>query len=351
MADRLRLDSVLPLTLGASLSEAELREAKQHVMTRWEQLAEIDPRAFERAESDGAQRFRALIDHQLAQIADFARELMSRCDAQLEAHVGGVDAEARTALRALADVSFMALSETNAKRDELSRSVRLLTPLQALSSCGSALRRGRKALVSLDAALSRVLGTGPLIDGRARLAESLEIRRQYSVLRRATEADRPPTRGELGPRLKLFELRIALLREKAVYDQLRLDDRVELRVLQQRLSTWLSGNQDDTEGLRLWQDAVGFTQLLYQVNLRQELREHDALLVAEALALMAIDEHPTLSDAAWNVLKPLLGLHDTLDDLLRRNERDRAQCLAVLHVLSAGLRSDLPAPPEQEPPD
>jgi hypothetical protein len=95
--------------------------------------------------------------------------------------------------------------------------------------------------------------------------------------------------------------------------------------------------------LRLWQDAVGFTQLLSQVNLRQELREHDAAIVAVCLATLRQSSEQTLSTDFADAMRPLLGLSDGLDELLRFNVRERAAYLPMLSALDAGLRQHDPS--------
>lgn len=335
-----------PSVPACATDDADLASAVHEVGRLWASLAAIEPRNHESDETPALTHFRELIDRVLSETAEFASELMLHCERRAEDLSG---ARAQT-LSSLSDTCFMAASETNSKRAELDRAYRHGSPLRTLSACGSALRRARKVLIGVDAELARLLDVRPSIDGTAHLAESLEIRKQYSLLRRTAEADGTPAPDELPRRLRAVELRIGLLCGRDVHDKLRVDDRVELHVLRERLIKWLEGcvdangsarerDHDLTEGTRLWQDVVGFTHLLYQVNLRQELREHDAAIVHSALLRFERDGDSAMDDALWTSLMPLLGLLDPLDDLLRRNERCPSQCLGLLRVLNESLRS------------
>lgn len=355
MRDPLQLAQSFSLSAGP-VHDAEFDRARTRLAALWAQVTAIDPHPYERDDGEGVERFRALVEHVLGEIIAFASELMAHCDRQLGASMTNGERCATQPLSLLSDVCFMAVSESSAKRAVIGQMAHLASTLQALSACGSALRRARKALVSMDAELARSLHKSPLIDGTIHLAESLEIRKQYGLLRRAAGAEDPPDATRLRMRLNAIELRIVLLRERDIYHRLRLDDRVALHVLQQRLLAWLGAPTDlgvaATEGIRLWQDAVGFTHLLHQVNLRQELRAHDAAVVLTAMARLEDHGDNALDDdGAWNELKALLGLYDRLDDLLRRNDRCVSQCRALLGKLAESLRSSTsPLSPEETDP-
>jgi hypothetical protein len=238
---------------------------------------------------------------------------------------------------ALGDVCFMAASELSLKCQELKELTVELTRRRTLSTCAGALRRARRALISVDDHLAQLLALAPSLDLREMLEEAREIRKQYSVLRRTADGDGPPAGPALAMRLRAVDLRIALLADKDLYAKLRVDDRIELELLQGRLRTWLEGERNETAGMRLWQDTVGFMQLLSHVNLRSELRARDVALVGTMLAQLEQSEHDAIDEALCEALRPLLGLHDRLDDLLRLSERSRAPYLAVVRDLAARL--------------
>jgi hypothetical protein len=318
--------------------------ARSRVQALWARLSTIDPYAYERGGEQPVRELRKLLQQSLLETEAFATQLMEKCDLLIE-----TDADASTAtlvsnhVTQLADVCFIAIAESRAKQRDLIRISFEADPLKVLSVCGSSLRRLRKALAGLELQLARSLGQRCAIDGESTLRDSLEIRKAYSILRKTAEAGGPPSEAEVQARLRAFELRVQLLSEKDIYLRLRLDDRLQLSSLRQRLQAALSGPHDPVAALRLWQDAVGFTQLLAQVNLRQELRDHDATIVDAALKELRQSDEPIASSTFTASLRPLLGLSDELDELLRFDVRERAPYQAVLVALDAGFRQRDPA--------
>lgn len=309
-------------------------------------LSTIDPFAYERGGEQPVRELRKLLQQALGELEQLASQLVELCDAldpSAAESDGGERAPVASDFGRLSDVCFIAVADTRAKQRDLIRSSFETDSLRVLSVCGSSLRRLRKALASMEAQLSRSLGLRSLVTASNTLEDSLEIRKAYSILRKTAEAAGAPAEGELRARIRAIDLRIEMLSEKSFYPRLRLDDRLQLISLQGRLRRALQSAEDPREELRLWQDAVGFTQLLSQVNLRQELREHDAGIVAAALATLERSAEPTVAAAVTESLRPLLGLHDGLDELLRFGLRERDGYLAILSVLHAGLSQHRPA--------
>lgn len=311
--------------------EAQLRSLRLQLAALWAGALRIDPGAYEQRVESLCAELMPLLE----QVGQLCSLLMDQCDSW---RTRGLERGLAMEVSVLSDVCFMAMSEAATKRRELSALRPELNPLRSLAVCASVLRSVCKALVSVDSQLSRALGEPTAIDMSARLQQSLEIRVAYSILRRTAEATGAPSEGELRMRLKAIELRIQLLSEKELFLRLRLEDRLELRSLQRRLLGWLDGVPDTTSGRRLFQDALGFAQLLTQVNLRQELRDHDTAIVHDMLAQLEGSSATQLTDAQWCSLRPLLGLNDRLDDMLRMDQRDRAPCLQLLRGLADSLR-------------
>lgn len=322
------------VTLSVDSWSSELACARAQVTALWAGLSRIDLSPYEEGRQDGIVKLRDLTIHALLELATFAGDLMSRCDKTISQ---GVPSDTEQPLRLLSDTCFMAAAEAEIRKAEVERTTRTTAPLHGFFACGSALRRARKALGSIDHDLARVLGVAPGIDSGTRLAESLEIRKHYSLVRRSAEGSGPPASSDVGQRLRTVALRISLLREREIYPQLRLEDRLEFHILQQRIEAWQTDGADALQGMRLWQDAVGFGRLLHQVNLRQELRAHDVALADFALARLEAEGEAGLDDTLWNALKGLMGLHDGLDDLLRRNDRCLPQCVDILRTLGGPL--------------
>jgi hypothetical protein len=322
----------------AEHARARLLASREELAELWLRLSALDPGAYERSAGERVAHLLQTMDATLRAVVNFTLALMGQCD-EATALVGATAYPGGPIARwsGLSDVCFMAASEISLKRQELKELTPELTRRRTMSTCGGALRRARRALVSVDTQLAEFLGLAPMVDTTASLQEALELRRQYSVLRRTAEGDGPPAGPALAMRLRSVDLRISLLAEKETYSKLRVDDRIELELLQRRLRSWLEGEKNETAGTRLWQDVLGFMQLLCQVNLRSDLRAHDAALVRTLRDQLEQNRRDVLEEALCESMRPLIGLHDRLDDLLRLRERSRELYDPVVRELAERL--------------
>lgn len=182
----------------------------------------------------------------------------------------------------VADLAFVGRTEMVEIRDNLQAAKASRNTWKIASEADRAVARATRTLVSLEAALRELLGVEAVERRWFDLADAIEIRRQYVRLWlevvRAGDMQSP---GVIRSTLKHFSDLIAILRRDKIYPFLRIDDRLELRNLQKRIFAYLEdgGTDPDQEARRLWQDLRGFLQLLMQVSRREELREHDRLLV------------------------------------------------------------------------
>lgn len=220
-------------------------------------------------------------------------------------------------LRAVEDIAFIVQLELRQRDERLGRITAASGSLAVIGECDSALRRVRKGLAALDLAIARAEGLAPTLDFSSELHDSLRVRRAYARfrVRLLALADGAATR-ELYPRMRAAGTHIAMLVGWDAYPLLRVRDRLQLRELQQRILEWLRPElrDDHTAGTRLWQDVVGFVEMLALVNRRQELVEHDARLVADLLRrVQGLDQ---LDDGTRAQLDALDGMDDELDRLL-----------------------------------
>lgn len=222
--------------------------------------------------------------------------------------------------REIADLAFFASCELRGALGELERAVTRNHVLATARQCEAGVRSALRALVSVEAALFRWEDLEPPERTWADVEVSLEIRRLYRDLRRdilARERARPGAHEDL---LRTVLYRLLAFRELRVYPFLRVDDRVHLRSLLQRMLEWLNSAERDAEiAQRLWQDLREFAQILAQVSFRQELREHDRRQLARAYRALFGDGRMPRAHVPSGVhtdLRRLLGLDDELDALL-----------------------------------
>ncbi len=228
-----------------------------------------------------------------------------------------MDAQSASSLQAVGDIAFLAHLELRQRAERLERVTACKNALAIIGESDSALRRIRKALTSIDVAMARAGLAPPSLDFTSELEVSLRVRRACAKLRsRVLAGGGDPTPETLHARLRSAGTAIAMLVGWDVYPSLRVRDRLQLRDVQRRILEWLRQDRDAVEGMRLWQDLIGFVRMLSQVNRRQELVEHDTRVVHEARArLSALDDKEMPADLRA-MLASLEGLDEEIDALL-----------------------------------
>lgn len=250
-----------------------------------------------------------------------------------------IGAQSASSLQAVGDIAFLAHLELRQRAERLDRVTACKNAMAIVSESDSALRRIRKALTSIDVAMARAGLAAPSLDFASELEVSLRVRRACAKLRsRVFAGGSEPTPESLHPRLRSAGTAIAMLVGWDVYPSLRVRDRLQLRDLQRRILEWLRSERDLVEGMRLWQDLIGFIGMLSQVNRRQELVEHDTRAVLDAHARVVSCEAAELPPNALAVIASLEGLDEELDALLASRRTEPAAFRAPLERLARLLR-------------
>jgi len=220
----------------------------------------------------------------------------------------------------VADLAFVGRTEIVEIREGLLTAKETRNTWKIASEADRAVARATRTLVSLEASLRELLGLPALERRWFDLEDALESRRQYVRLWLEVVRAGNPQGKEITATLKRFSDSIAILRREKIYPFLRIDDRLELRQLQKRIFTHLEDDGPDSEqaARRLWQDLVGFFQLLMQVSRREELREHDRRLIGRVYreVLDAKPRSGPLSAENHQSLLDLASLDAELDHLL-----------------------------------
>jgi hypothetical protein len=254
-------------------------------------------------------------------------------------------------LRAVEEIAFMADLELRQRTERLTRVGAAQGAPALLGECDSSLRRIRKALNAVDAAIATAADVPPLLDFTSELETSLAVRRAYAKLRLRLVAVGEPTPETTRARLRAVGTQLASCVGWDVYADMRVGDRLLLRDVQRRVLDWLRGEGDATPaaGLRLWQDLAGCLEMLALVNRRQELVGHDAAVVRDAVARLALEPRAEIDAAAWQRLAALDGLDAQLDELLlQRQPPPRTWLEPILERLATQLGL-LPGAPSREP--
>ncbi|MEM8934279.1 MAG: hypothetical protein AAGE94_24010, partial [Acidobacteriota bacterium] len=238
--------------------------------------------------------------------------------------------------RELADLAFIGRSELRLRRDELDRAANKGSGWAIASEADRAAARMVRALIPAEASLREQLGLDPRARRYFDLDDALAIRRRFVDFYLTAHRFDVSTDGDLGAALRHLAKRIDALRSSNIYPYLRVDDRLEIRAVQKRILAELDrAEPDHASRRRLWQDAVGFFELLMQINRREELRDHDwreaARLARELAAPTAPDPLPIdLVDE----LTQFAAQNKALDAFLLSREPIRPKAVA-------GLMNDL----------
>lgn len=224
---------------------------------------------------------------------------------------------------AIGDLAFVALAELRQHQHRLQAHRPTFEKKELISDCGSALRAIRKSLYALEPLLCEVEQTPRMLPPR--LGSSLEVRRQYRKLWSCAAEAGAVDAANVRASLRRAGTRIAMLTGSEIYNQLREDDRFRIRELQERILDWLrDGDEHDARGgvlaVQLWQDFALFVEMLRQVNLREELIEHDRKVMRAAAEELRRGGESEVNAVCDMLNSPIgvVGLDDSLDDLLRR---------------------------------
>jgi hypothetical protein len=225
-----------------------------------------------------------------------------------------VDAAAEDPRRRIADIAFMARWELQRKRAVVGESAQRGDDWQLIAECCSARRRVIKATSGAERVLSEIERLPSLF------RDVYQTERQRAIDTRAAyhafvvglrEAERRWQAIDIARCLRLIGTGVAQLVGRAIYEDLRIEDRRALRNLQTRIVSWLRDVQNPREGQRLLSEASATASLLMEVNRRPVLIEHDREVLEQLLA--AVTQPATDRLAFFKVLVSIRGRDGELD--------------------------------------
>ncbi len=227
------------------------------------------------------------------------------------------------------DLAFVLRMSLNRYQVELEAAK---TPASMLGVCESCRYELEQALVSLE---QRFQGEASLVARERGVEASLKCRRAYARLRAGALEVGDVARGRGGSvkALRAAGALIALLIGSDGYPYFRASDRLLLAQLERRVLDYLEHGGSAAHGLRIFHDFKTFVDRLAVINLRQDLRKHDACCLSHWLA--------ELEDAA-------LGSSSLIDSVNRYGEAIRGRDVQFDALLEgratltrSGLVSDL----------
>lgn len=212
----------------------------------------------------------------------------------------------------VADLSFIAAMQFR-QLTEVDRIRTITDPWELIAQCCSAHRCIARTLTMIEQPLARIRQVDARLDPMSEVRDAIEIRRQYArFARNVASHEAPQDDAELKRALRSIGTAIAILIGSDVYSQLRVCDRRHIRALQGRILDWLRGEEAAggfIGGSRLWGDVASVSQMLMQINRREELIRHDSETIER---LLALDDPESDREA----LRTLRGLDPALDRFL-----------------------------------
>jgi hypothetical protein len=196
--------------------------------------------------------------------------------------------------------------------------------------------------VNLEVGLCRSFEMVPRLSRLGDVERAVGLRNAYRRMLRAVSRAGEPADEEVQERLRQCRRALDALLEQAIPTGMRIGDRREAVLLRRRIDEWLAGQPgtEPRDGRRIWQDLVGFAELLLRINERQELIVHD-LDVARRV-LERLPEGPGEDERVLPLpeeLARLYGRDPELDALIEQRASATVGGLrARLEELLAGLR-------------
>src|ERR1044072_8255155 len=143
------------------------------------------------------------------------------------------------------DLVFLARADLRGALQDLIASIDQEDFLRVASSCDAGLRTLKRTLISVESALHDFEGLQPPMRQWTDLEVSLQTRRLYAEVRRDVLRPPAPDDARLPDRLASLHDRLHKLRELELYPLLRFDDRVAMRELRRRVSSWVGADPPD----------------------------------------------------------------------------------------------------------
>ena len=228
----------------------------------------------------------------------------------------------------VADLAFVCRSELK----ELAREFEAAATDGSLWKIAAAndrvVSRAVRALIPIESTMREYAGMTSMHRQWFDLDDALEIRRQFASFWIELRKDGEPTAENVDTLLTHITRLIAVLRRDPIYPYLRIDDRLEIRAVQKRIFAYLEDSSTASlDGIRLFQDAIGFFDLLLHSHRRDELLENDRFLV-DSIFREVFDYGDTpdvLPEDSFEDLQSFVAMDPELDALILKGEPSSAE--------------------------
>ncbi|MFN7965844.1 MAG: hypothetical protein U0V87_09195 [Acidobacteriota bacterium] len=270
--------------------------------------------------------YRTRIAPAVAKLGELARHVVGRLQATYDtSSEDGVDEEfCEAPPDEVSDTLFIARLQLSQAIEEIERRSESTEHWDLVAQCN----RLRGMITSAGAVIGRAicaregLSSENGISG-GDLRQALLIRRIYTAVHAVVFAVADPPPGRIRERLLAIEDLLRQVLNSGLAQFIRINDRVQLRRLQERMRVWLDQgiSADLSDGAHLWQDASAVAEMMVQINNRQELIEHDRQYARLLLGrLVAADDHAAIAPDVLELISELQGRDRDLDAALQDAE-------------------------------
>ncbi len=229
----------------------------------------------------------------------------------------------------VADLAFVCRSELKELAKEFDAAVTDGSLWKIAAANDQVVSRAVRALIPIESTLREYAGLTSLHRQWFDLDDALEIRQQFANIWIELRKDGEPTADSVDELLTRITRMIAVLRRDPIYPYLRIDDRLEIRAIQKRIFAYLEDTSatPGVEGIRLFQDAGGFFDLLMHSHRREELVENDRFLIDSIFRdVFEYGEAPEIMpEDSFDDLRSFVAMDPELDVLLLKGEPSAAE--------------------------
>lgn len=280
-------------------------------------------------EEDG--KVEALLEETLRVMREVLATLGPLSNGEIECHEGAPALPADPDAPLFSDLVFMGYLSVLARLGSLENGVPSGNPWDILDLCTGARREALRSLCAIGNSLATI-GQNTSYDAFLydEAMQGVATRRAYVRFREDILRAEPTQEATCAKSLRLCATAIAKLRGRPCYPFMRTQDRLLVHEAQQRVRAFLvdrSASNDLLGARRIWQDIANQCEIMFAINNRPELREHDRRVLAKATRLLgSLDDNADLS-AARTLLDALLGRNEELDALVASASTPRATLL------------------------
>ncbi|MFO0660407.1 MAG: hypothetical protein U0165_11340 [Polyangiaceae bacterium] len=219
------------------------------------------------------------------------------------------------------DLAFMAYLSLAAKLGALEQGPESKQKWEVLDLCSGARREALRSLCGIGNSLPRQPGAiryDEFLYDEA--MQGVVTRRAYVRFREEIQKSEPKDKQSAAVSLRRCASSIAKLRGRECYAFMRTQDRTLVHEAQHRIRSWLGtvqGNEEDfITARRIWQDISNQCEIMFAINNRPELREHDRKTLAKALRMLEGRHSQDSLAPVIEYLEPVRGRSETLDELI-----------------------------------